>query len=71
MNKLIKRSAISILTIIIMIIFFGAIIHCARQFNEEDPIGKLLFYSALILLFIQQINRGFDCLYVRGRKTVP
>lgn len=57
--KLIEKISIWSLQIIIISIFVGAVLYVAEQMKVPGlEIKEILFWSALLLLFLKQIQRG-------------
>lgn len=52
--------SLSIISIMILGIFTSGVVYSAEQVNDTTPVKEVLFWSALMLLFVGQIYRGLS-----------
>ncbi len=66
--KLIEKIAYYGFGIMLFSIFMGAILYSVGQMSNTILVREILFWSALILIFISQINRILLDVFVKKRR---
>ncbi len=70
MNKLLLKICLVIFSIMIISVFLGGVIYSANQlkYNPNPGVSEIFFWSALMLLFLGQIEKAMEGMDFRKSK---